>query len=348
METIVIVDDNPTNIAVIKHLVKRLPECESIDFEDSQEGLAWCQTHEFDMLIVDYMMPPPDGIHFIKALRALPAYEDVPILMITAAPESEVRYLALESGANDFLTKPIDKAEFLARSRNMLTLRRSQKLLAERAKSLEEAVGHAVELVHRREREIILRLSRAAEYRDPETGGHILRMAHYARLIAESLGLPHDEQQLILDAAPMHDVGKVATPDHILLKPGRLDPDELVIMQQHARIGYEILKDSHAELMQVAATIALSHHEKFDGSGYPRKLAGNAIPLHGRIVAIADVFDALTSARPYKKAWEIERAVAFMREQASRHFDPHCLEAFFSRFDTVLAIRARYADSEEA
>ena len=344
METIVIVDDNPTNIAVIKHLIKRLPDCESISFEDSQEGLSWCQTHDFDMLIVDYMMPPPDGISFIKTLRALPAYEDVPILMITAAPENEVRYLALESGANDFLTKPIDKAEFIARSRNMLTLRRNQKLLSDRAKSLEEAIGHAVELVHRREREIIFRLSRAAEYRDPETGGHILRIAHYARLIAETLALPLDEQQLILDASPMHDVGKVATPDHILLKPGRLDPDELFIMQQHARIGYEILKDSHAELMQAAASIALSHHERFDGSGYPHKLAGTAIPLHGRIVAVADVFDALTSERPYKKAWDVDYTIAFMREQSGRHFDPECLDAFFSRLKQVLEIRARYAD----
>ncbi|CAG0967236.1 partial Cyclic di-GMP phosphodiesterase response regulator RpfG, partial [Anaerolineae bacterium] len=192
-----------------------------------------------------------------------------------------------------------------------------------------------------------IRLSRAAEYRDPETGAHILRMSHYTRLIAQNLGLTEAEQELLLDAAPMHDIGKVGTPDHILLKPGRLTDEELVIMRQHAEIGYEILKDSVSPLLRTAALVAWTHHEKFDGSGYPRGLAGENIPLYGRIVAVADVFDALTSARPYKLAWEVDRALDFLREGRGSHFDPACVDAFLQDMDAVLSIKDRYRDEED-
>ena len=203
----------------------------------------------------------------------------------------------------------------------------------------------ATEEIVLRERETINRLSRAAEYRDPETGAHIQRMAHYSWLIAMRMKLPKEDQDLILVAAPMHDIGKVGTPDNILLKPGKLDADEFAIMKDHARIGHEILANSRSPLLLAAAEIAYSHHEKFDGSGYPQGLAGTAIPLFGRIVAVADVFDALTSARPYKEAWEIERAVAHMQENAGSHFDPQCIEIFLKDFDQVLSIRKRFKDT---
>ncbi len=341
---VIIVDDNPVNLKLMESLVRRAGDYTPMTFQDSAEGLAWCLKNTPDLLIVDYMMPPPDGMEFIRRFREHPANLDIPVLMITADHEKETRYAALETGANDFLTKPIDNAEFRARLRNMLALRRSQKSLADRAAWLAEKVAEATAEILDREREMITRLSRAAEFRDPETGAHIQRMSNYSRLIAQELGLPHEEQELILRAAPMHDVGKIAIRDDILLKPGRLDPDEFEIMKTHAEKGYDLLSGSASSLLDVAAMIARTHHEKFDGSGYPRGLAGEEIPLYGRIVAVADVFDALTTERPYKKAWEIEHALRFLEEGSGSHFDPACVQAFINRIEDVLTIRARFQD----
>lgn len=345
---IAIIDDNQVNLTLMKHLVKHLVDTESSTHIDSGQGLDFCLSQEVDLVVVDYMMPAPDGIEFIRAMRAHPDKTDVPILMVTANHDDQVRVTALEAGATDFLNKPVDRTEFLARARNMLALRKSQRLLKDRAALLAEEVQQATQQILDREYDTIVRLSKAAEYRDPETGGHILRMAHYSRVIATRLGLPAAEVDILFKAAPMHDIGKVATPDAVLLKPGRLVADELVIMRQHASIGYEILKDSPSPLLQAAAVIANSHHEKYDGSGYPQGLKGEDIPLLGRIVAIADVFDALLSTRPYKKPWAIEDAVAFMHEQSGQHFCPTCLQAFFSCWDEIEAIRHRYQDEDAA
>ena len=344
---IVIVDDNPVNLKLMESLVKRAnPEYQPLTFQDSAEGLAWCLGNVVDLLIVDYMMPTPDGLEFIRRYREPPENADIPVLMITADHEKETRYAALESGANDFLTKPIDNAEFRARLRNMVSLRRSQRALADRAAWLAEKVSEATKVILDREHEMITRLSRAAEFRDPETGAHIQRMSNYSHLIARQLMLPLEEQELILRAAPMHDVGKIAIPDKILLKPGKLDEAEFTIMKTHAEKGWEILRGSQSHLLDIAAIIARSHHEKFDGSGYPLGLKGEAIPLHGRIVAVADVFDALTTERPYKKAWEVERAVDFLQTGAGSHFDPLCVAAFLSRLEDALVIRASFQDAE--
>ncbi|MBI2745483.1 MAG: response regulator [Burkholderiales bacterium] len=341
---IVIIDDVEANLLLLKHFIGQLSESHAVEaFIDPLQALAHCQVAVPDLVIVDYMMPELNGIDFIQRFRAVPGRADIPVLMVTANDELTVRYSALEAGANDFLTKPLDKIEFRARMRNMLALRASQKRLEDRASWLAEEVLKATDEIVRRERETILRLSRAAEFRDPETGDHIQRMAHYSWMIAVRLGLPLEQQQLILEAAPMHDVGKVGIPDHILLKPGKLDDAEFSIMKQHPVIGHQILSDSSSPLLQMAAVIALSHHEKFDGSGYPLGLTGEAIPLVGRIVAVADVFDALTSARPYKAAWELDRAVSFMREQRGLHFDPQCVDVFLDRLDEVQAVRRRFA-----
>jgi putative two-component system response regulator len=348
---VIIVDDNPLNLRLMQGLVDKVGEFSTLTFQDPMQGLRWCETNVPDLLIVDYMMPELNGLDFIRQFRDLAGYDDIPVLMITADHERQTRYDALENGANDFLTKPIDAPEFKARVHNMINLRRSQKRLANYAADLERDVTLATaeirakqEQILDREREMIMRLAKAAEFRDPETGAHILRMAHYSRLIAEELGLPEQEQDLILRAAPMHDMGKIAIPDHILLKPGRLEDEELAIMRRHAEFGYEILRGSASTLLDVAATIAWSHHEKFDGSGYPRGLMGEEIPLHGRIVAVADVFDALTTERPYKPAWELSRAIGFLNEFAGSHFDPDCVRAFLARLDDALAIQARYQD----
>jgi len=343
---IAIVDDNPVNVTLLKVLARQLPDVETVEFLESPKGLAWCQANDPDLLIVDYMMPDMDGMAFIEAFRATPGRELTPILMITASNDTDVKFMALEKGANDLLTKPVDRAEFMARTRNMLALRRSQKELADRAAWLAQEVAKATEAIVARERETVLRLARAAEYRDTETGAHLLRMAHYSQLIARELGWSQADQALILDAAPMHDIGKVGTPDHILLKPGRLDPDEMAIMREHAAIGFEILNGSASPFLQMAAVIAKTHHEKFDGSGYPQQLKGEDIPLVGRIVAVADVFDALTSERPYKKAWEVDKAVDFLKENSGSHFDPQCVTVFLNHFEEVLAIKARFQDED--
>jgi putative two-component system response regulator len=274
----------------------------------------------------------------------MPGCEEIPVLMVTADHETELRHQALQAGANDFLTKPVDRVEFLARARNMLALRKSHKQLANRAEWLAEEVRKATAEIVEREHETIFCLSRAAEYRDPETGAHILRMAHYSRLIARRLGLSQEQQDMLFEAAPMHDIGKVGIPDMILLKPGRLFDAEFEIMKMHATIGYEILRTSKSPLMQVAAEIAWTHHEKFDGSGYPRGLVGEDIPLFGRIVAVADVFDALTSERPYKRAWKVEEAQAFLQEWSGRHFDPRCVNVFLQDWEEVMEIKERFHD----
>jgi putative two-component system response regulator len=341
---VVIVDDNPVNLKLMESLVKRAGDYTPLVFQDSAAGLEWCLNNIPDLVIVDYMMPPPDGLEFIRRFRASPINADIPVLMITADHEKETRYTALDTGANDFLTKPIDNAEFRARMRNMLALRRNQRALSDRAAWLAEKVADSTHEIFEREREMIMRLSRAAEFRDPETGAHIQRMSNYSRLIAEQLGLPQEEQELVLRAAPMHDVGKIAIPDHILLKPGRLDEDELAIMQTHAEKGFEILRGSKSALLDTAALIARTHHEKWDGSGYPQGMKGEDIPLFGRIVAIADVFDALTTERPYKQAWEIERALRFLRENSGTHFDPDCIHAFLARLDDAVVIRDSFQD----
>lgn len=338
---IAIIDDNEVNILRIKQLLSsHVGDCDSVSFTDSATGLKWCLENRPDLVMVDYRMPPPDGLQFIEAFRATPGNEHTPLLMLTAAQDLSVRHRALQLGASDFLNYPLDETEFLARVTNMLALRKSQQALVARADWLAGEVAKATEEIVARERETILRLSRAAEYRDPETGAHIVRMAKYCRLIAHHLGLPADEQALLETAAPMHDIGKVGIPDEILLKPGRLTPDELVIMRRHTVIGHEILKDSRSPILQAAALVALSHHERFDGGGYPQGLSGEHIPLYGRIVALADVFDALLSDRPYKKGWSLDVAVDYVKMNRGKHFDPACVDAFFHDWKAVLEIHA--------
>lgn len=341
---IAIVEDTPVNLVLMQSLVQRLGEHECFTFPDPHAGLLWCTENPPDLIIVDYMMPEMDGLEFIRRCRDDERLADQPILMVTAAAEREVRYAALEAGATDFLTKPVDKNEFNPRVRNMLRLRGSMVATQRRADELDVAVRRAVREVHEREQEIVVRLARAAEFRDPETGSHIIRMARYSALIGQRLGMTSVEQEMLLMAAPMHDVGKLGTPDYILLKPGRLTSEELEVMREHARIGYEILKDSSSPVLKMAAQIALSHHEKYDGSGYPNGLAGEQIPLIGRIVMVADVFDALTSQRPYKPAWPLEHARNFLQQGRGSHFDPQCIDEFLGAWDDVLAIRAQYHD----
>lgn len=344
---VLVIDDAQMNLTLLQHLVKKLPDCQSIPFLDPLKGLEWCKQQEPDLVVVDYMMPGMDGIEFSRQFRAIEGCEDIPVVMVTANHEAGVRHEALASGVSDFLNKPLDNAEFLARAKNMLALRNSHKQLSNRAFQLAEEVRKATQQIIEREQETIFCLSRAAEYRDPETGAHIQRMSHYSRLIARRMGLPEERQQLLLEAAPMHDIGKVGTPDLILLKPGKLTSEEFLVMKRHSVIGFEVLNASKSPLLKVAAEIAHTHHEKFDGSGYPRGLSGEDIPLFGRIVAVADVFDALTSTRPYKSAWEVDAARQLLIDGKGTHFDPLCVEAFLAVWNEVMAIKARFADEPQ-
>jgi putative two-component system response regulator len=344
VQKVLIVDDTEINLILFGALVKKLDDCEPHSFSNPREGLAWAADNLPDLVIVDYMMPEVDGLEFIRLLHEIPGRENVPAVMITANDQKQIRYRALDIGASDFLTKPVDKVEFLARAKNMLTLNETRKKLASHADWLADEVRKATKEIVERERETVVRLSRAAEYRDPETGAHILRMAHFSQLIAREMGLSLDEQNLLLEAAPMHDIGKVGIADKILLKPGRLDPEEFEIMKRHATIGYDLLKGSSSRVLQAGAEIARGHHEKFDGSGYPAGIKGKDIPIFSRIVAVADVFDALTSERPYKKAWSTEEAIDFLNAGAGNHFDPDCVNAFLNAWEDVLAVRERYAE----
>lgn len=341
---VAIIDDSNLNLRLVEALLARVPGCEPVLFSDPAEALRAAQLSPPDLVIVDYLMPGLTGLDVITELRRRHGTEQLPILMVTADHERELRYAALKVGASDFLTRPLDAVEFRARVRNALAVRRGWLAMQTRAEELAEAVEKATERVRARELEAIYRLSRAAELRDPETGAHILRMAHYSCVIARNLGWSESRVETLLHAAPMHDVGKVGTPDRILLKPGKLEPDEWEVMKQHAELGARILQGSEAPMLQLAAEIALAHHEKYDGSGYPRGLVGAAIPEAGRIVAVADVFDALTSDRPYKRAWDLDRARAMLIEGRGSHFDPACVDAFLASWAEVLEIRDRYRD----
>ncbi|MCX7229946.1 MAG: response regulator [Burkholderiales bacterium] len=341
---VVIVDDNPVNLTVMEHLVGRVGGAEPRIFRRSEEGLSWCREHDPDLVIVDYKMPDVDGLTFIERMRALPGRGELPLLMVTSNTDRDLRRQALEAGATDFLHKPVDRAEFTARVRNMLRLRGMTRRLTDRAIELEHAVAKATRAIVTTERDTLLCLARAAEFRNPETGAHVMRMAEYSKTIAGAMGGDLEFQTLIRKAAPLHDVGKLGTPDLILLKPSRLTGEEMDVMKQHTTIGWQILREHRSPVLQMGATIAWTHHEKWDGSGYPRGLSGEAIPVEGRIVAVADVLDALISVRPYKQAWEPDAARAFIEKGSGRHFDPTCVAALSAVWDDVLSIRDEYVD----
>jgi two-component system response regulator RpfG len=292
-------------------------------------------------------MPQMDGIKFIKWLRRIPGCSDVPVMIVTCVEDQTVRYMALESGANDFITKPIDHTECRARCHNMLTMSRQRKMIRDRALLLEQEIRKTTQELHDREQETLIRLAKAGEYRDEETGNHILRISRYSLLIAKKLGLSQERCDLIAQSAPMHDIGKIGIPDAILLKPGKLTQDEFKIMQQHTLLGYEILKNSLSKYIQTGAIIALNHHERFNGEGYPNNLNGDKIPLEARIVAVADVFDALVSDRPYKKSWPIDKAIDYISQERGCHFDPDCIDAFLSEMGEVENIHYALRENPE-
>jgi two-component system response regulator RpfG len=343
---VLIVDDQFTGRKILERLIQSIdPTLRVESFADPYEALERAAHTPPDLVLTDYKMPDLDGVDFIRNFRTTLNCADVPLVMITVVDDPEVRYKALDAGATDFLVRPIDQYECRVRCKNLLILRKQQKIIQNRASWLEEQVFIATRQIRNREKETLLRLAKAGEYRDEGTGNHVLRMAKYSRLIAEQLALSIGECEEIELAAPMHDIGKIGISDNILLKPGTLNIEERKIMDTHTIIGHEILKDSPSRYLQLGAVIALAHHEKYNGTGYPNGLQGNRIPLSARIVAVADVYDALTTARPYKSPWSSEDAIDFIREQSGQHFDPQCTKAFLDKIDAVLEIKMWLRDA---
>jgi putative two-component system response regulator len=323
--SILVVDDEATNLQVLRQILQ--DEYRLLFAKDGQKALELARTERPNLILLDVMMPDMTGLEACAQLKSDAATASIPVIFVSALSSTDDEAAGFALGAVDYITKPVSAPIVKARVRNHLSLVRSDELRDTRL-------------------QIIQRLGLAAEYKDNETGLHVIRMSHYSQVLARAAGWSEAAAEELLAAAPMHDVGKIGIPDAILLKPGPLTPEEWATMKRHPLIGAEIIGDHPSSLLQMARQIALAHHEKFDGTGYPYGLAGEAIPIEARIVAIADVFDALTTARPYKKAWSVEDACKTIAEGAGKHFDPALVELFFAHQDAILAIKHRWKEED--
>ncbi|WP_298393876.1 two-component system response regulator [uncultured Azonexus sp.] len=339
-QSILVVDDSPENITILSDVLSHDYRIRVATSGEKALKIVYSDEPP-DLILLDIMMPGLSGLEICRRLKANPDRRRIPIIFVTAMSSTEDEQRGLELGAVDYITKPISPPIVKARVRTHLAL-------YDQSRELERMVRQRTAELMTTRQQIIRRLGRAAEFKDNETGNHVLRMSHYARLIAEAHGLGDEAASIIFNTAPMHDIGKIGIPDAILLKPGKLNAEEWKIMHQHPIMGAEIIGKHDNELLETARIIALSHHEKWDGSGYPRQLKGEEIPLEGRIVAIADVFDALVSVRPYKPAFALDDALRLMDEQTGKHFDPALMEAFRKTLPEILRIREIYADENGA
>jgi len=341
---ILIVDDQIVNVKLLEKVLKHAGFKHVFSTTDSRQAVAMYLEHDVDVLLLDIRMPHLDGFEVMEKLHAVVEDDYLPILVLTAELSSETRSKALSSGAKDFVGKPFDQLEVLQRAQNIIEVRLLHKQIKQQNKQLEDKVKQRTQELEESRLEVVQRLGLAAEYKDNETGNHVLRMSKFSCLLAKAAGLSDEDAEIILCAAPMHDIGKIGIPDRVLLKPGKLDADEWKIMQSHVTIGGELLSGGESPLLDIARKVALTHHEKWDGNGYPNGTAGEDIPIEGRICAIADVFDALTSERPYKEAWPIEKAMALIKDESGKHFDPRLVEIFESILPEILTIRAQHMD----
>ncbi|WP_297444652.1 HD domain-containing phosphohydrolase [Desulfurobacterium sp.] len=349
--TIVLIDDQPFFLLFMEEMIKKIDfpiPIETKSFRNAEDALDFIEENNVDMIISDYVMPEMNGIELLQEVRQLPDKESVIFIMVTAEHARNIKRKALALGATDFLTKPLDKLEFIPKVRNLLRLRLKECLLKNKAQLLKYEIDRSLKEIKMRDREIILRLSMAAEFRDEMTGHHIERVALYSQLIAKNLGYSDAFCEDIYLAAPLHDIGKIAIPDCILKKKGKLTPEEMEIMKKHTIYGYRLLANSKVKVLEMAARIALYHHENWDGSGYPYGLKGKAIPVEARIVSVADVFDALGEARPYKKGWNIQSVFKFIKENAGKKFDPQIVKVFLSVKDEILKIKERLTPDGKA
>lgn len=333
---LLIVDDSPQQIDLFRGILGADYRIKAATRDEPALRIARLMPQP-DLILLDVTMPDMDGFEVCRRLKTDPLTAHIPIIFVTARADASDEAQGLELGAVDYISKPVNAAIVKARVKTHLALHNQEK-------HLHLLVNQRTEELRDTRLEIIRRLGRAAEYKDNETGMHVLRMSHFSRLLAEAAGLSKDQCGLILNASPMHDIGKIGIPDQILLKPGKLDAREWAIMKRHPLIGAQIIGDHQSPLLACCRTVALTHHEKWDGSGYPYGLAGEDIPIEGRIVAIADVFDALTSERPYKHAWTVDEGIAYLRSQAGQHFDPQLIPLFIDQISEIQAIRDHYSD----
>lgn len=337
--TVLIVDDTPMNISILVGLLK--PFYKTVVAKDGEQALNRVFSGSVpDLILLDIMMPGIDGYEVCERLKADPRSKHIPVIFISAMSDAVDEEKGLLLGAVDYIAKPVSPPIVLARVKTHLALSQQQRALAN------EVEARTQELEKSR-KELIRRLGLAAEYKDNETGLHVQRMAEYARLIAVEMGFSHKDAETLAAAAPMHDIGKLGIPDEILCKPGKLTAEEYKIIQGHPEIGARILGTPDSELLLIAQQVALYHHEKWDGSGYPQGLKGDDIPLVARIAAVADVFDALVCVRPYKKAWPLEKVLALFEDEKGRHFDPQVIEAFKQVLPEVQEVMVRLADQPD-
>ncbi|MBX9714923.1 MAG: two-component system response regulator [Pseudomonadaceae bacterium] len=322
---LLLVDDEPTNLQVLRQILQ--DDYRLFFAKDGDKALEMAARERPDLILLDVMMPGMTGYEVCTRLKQDEMTVSTPVIFVTALADVDDEARGFEVGAVDYITKPVSSPIVRARVRTHLSLVRVDELKQTRL-------------------QIVQRLGLAAEYKDNETGLHVIRMSHYSRILALAAGFSELAADDLLNAAPMHDVGKIGIPDAILQKNGKLDEAEWVVMRSHAQIGAEIIGEHPSGLLQMARSIALTHHEKWDGSGYPNGLKGEEIPIAGRIVAIADVFDALTSVRPYKPAWSLEDTLALIQRESGKHFDPHLVELFLGQMPAILEIKARWAERE--
>jgi len=349
--SILIVDDEEANVLILRRLLEKEGYSALITTTDPREVEGLYRSHLFDIVLLDINMPHLDGFGVMAQLKTVEEDSYLPVLVLTAHADRNTRLRALEAGAKDFITKPFDRIEVLDRIHNMLEVRLLHKQIRGQNEILEKKVRERTQELREKadelqetRLEIIRCLGRAAEYRDNETGLHIIRMSKYSQLLGKAAGMSDKEAELLLNASPMHDIGKIGIPDSILLKPGKLNAGEWKTMKTHVTIGAEILSGHHSDLMEMSRLVALTHHEKWDGTGYPKGLKGKDIPLVGRIVGLADVFDALTSERPYKKAWSVEEALAEINRTSGTHFDPELTYLLKTVLPDMLLIKEQHAE----
>ncbi|SCA57467.1 Response regulator receiver modulated metal dependent phosphohydrolase [Candidatus Terasakiella magnetica] len=345
---ILICDDSITNVAMLKGLLEASGFEDVTAISDSRKVMPLLQEKEYDLLLLDLEMPHFNGFDIIRMVRSQIDDPFFPILMLTGTQGVETRNKALKEGANDFVNKPFDQYEVLLRVKNLLQVRASFNMQKEMKEELERKVTLRTKNLEAAAQDLIDKLAMAGEYRDNQTGLHVKRVSKYARFVAEEYGLPDEVCDMIEKAAPMHDIGKIGISDDILLKPGLLDTDERAMMKKHVELGAILLENHSSLLVQMGRSVAVSHHEKWDGTGYPTGLKGEQIPIEGRIVGLVDVFDALTSKRPYKDAWAWAEAVNYIQENSGTEFDPKLVDIFLGNINKVEDIYNQYREEAQA
>lgn len=365
---IMLVDDEPLNVMTFRQHLKQEGYSDFISTSNAGEALGMIRSDNPDVVLLDINMPKVSGLDILRVMGLDPGLQHIPVLVLTATTDPAIRKKALDLGASDFLTKPVDPNELLPRVRNALILKQHFDMVSGETARLEQQVERRTRQLEATRQQLILSLARAAEHRDNDTGNHVLRVGRYSAIVAAELGYPEKRLLMLEQAAQLHDVGKIGIPDSILFKPGKLDPDEYDLIKKHCALGkqiiepisekdYAILKTHtrrgesllhvrSSPLLMLAARIAQTHHEKWDGTGYPLGLSGNDIPLEGRIVAVADVFDALSSARPYKKPFSREQCFEILKSGRGQHFDPTVLDAFFARSEEIIDTQLLLMDEE--